>query len=69
MIAAYRHRGITNHLFETLESVLRNKQIEVYRLEVIKDNENARKLYDKQDFKSLETSIVINGRTKTLKPK
>lgn len=51
VIPAYRHTGITSQMFEYLSSVCAHKQIEVYLLEVIQDNDSAVRLYTKQSFK------------------
>ncbi len=50
VVPEFRKMGITTRLFNDLLNVLRAKGVEVYLLEVIKENDPARELYLKQGF-------------------
>lgn len=50
VIPAYRRQGLTSAMLEQLKPLLREKQVEQYLLEVLKDNSGALALYEKQGF-------------------
>ena len=50
VVPEFRKRGITTNLFGHLLDILKTEGVEVYLLEVIKENDPARELYIKQGF-------------------
>jgi len=50
VIAEFRRQGITSEMLSQVKSVLKTKQVEQYLLEVLKTNQSAIELYNKQGF-------------------
>lgn len=51
VLKEYRQQGITSTIFQNVVVLLKQKCVEQYLLEVIKENTAAYKLYSKQEFK------------------
>lgn len=50
VIAEFRRQGITSEMLLQVKSLLKTKQVEQYLLEVLKTNQSAIELYNKQGF-------------------